>query len=414
MSKNKIENQNFWHLILGQSLFTIGNSIFEVVLLYILAQEYKATSSILGIFGIIAILPPIILALFVPSLSNIKQQKKLLISLQLIAIVLLILENFLLFQHFSLIPISIIQFLLQLTVTISDSVEIGYIPIILYEDQAEIDKTVNISYITDSVLVILTSLISSSVIILIGTKILLLLSIVFPVIGLPFYLKINYSAPKLLEKPHQTKTHPSNPIKNYISIFKAEFYDYSHTMPAFLIILSEATLGGLTGLLLQLLPITMKELGLAVALFPIVSSVQKFGDIFGGFFAPFLKLNAHLFFVLDYIVTGICFIIIGLPNIPDILRLSLLFISALTAGLSGNIFEKLMYRSFPSQKMSSMHALVTSTFSIFSLISYLSSFFNVSTLLLWIGTGIISLIIGIVLYLYGLTHKDIITQLKLD
>lgn len=414
MSKNNIENKNFWYLILGQSSFTIGNSIFEVVLLYALAQEYKANSSILGIFGIIAILPPIILALFVPSLSKIKQQKKLLVTLQLIAIFFLILEIILLFQHFSLLFIGMIQFFLQLIVTISDSVEIGYIPVILYEDQAEIDKTVNISYITDSILVILTSLISSSIIMLIGLKILLLLSVIFPIVGLPFYLKINYLAPKSLEKSTEVEKESSNSIKNYILIFKDEFYNYSHTMPAFFIILSEAILGGLTGLLLQLLPITMKELGLAVALFPIVSSVQKFGDIFGGLFAPLIKLNAHLFFVCDYIVTGICFVIIGLPEVSNLIKLSLLFISALTAGLSGNIFEKLMYRSFSSQKMSSMHALVTSTFSIFSLISYFSSFLNISTLLLWVGTGIISLIIGITLYLYGLSHKKIIEQLKLD
>lgn len=414
ISRNNIKNKNFWNLILGQSLFTIGNSIFEITLLYIIAEEYRASSSILGTFGIIAILPSMFLALFVPSLTDIKNQKNILITLQIIAIFLLAVETFLLYKHFNLMLIGFIQFILQLTFTISNSIEIGYIPIILYEDQTEIDKTINISYATDSTLVILTGLISSSVILLIGTKVLLLSSIFFPAIGLAFYLKINYSNPKLLETVSSSKTHLSSPIMEYISIFKDEFYNYSHTLPAFYIILSEAILGGLTGLLLQLLPITMKELGLAIALFPMVSSVQKCGDIFGGLFAPLIKLNAHLFFVFDYIITGICFIMIGIQSIPNIIKLLLLIIASLSAGLSGNIFEKLMYRSFSSQKMSSMHALVTSTFSTFSLISYFSSFLSISTLFIWIGTGIVSLIIGISLYLYGSTHREIINQLKLN
>lgn len=350
-----------------------------------------------------------LLAILVPKLATIKNQKFLLIFLQASAILILITEVCLIIFKFNLIYIGILQFLLQLIVTISGSIEIGYIPIILYEDQSEIDKTVNISYVTSSVLTILTGLISSGVIITIGSSLLLILSILLPFIGIFFYLGINYHTPKQ-EEPNIIN---DTTEKTYLSLLKGKFYTYTHTLPAFLIILSEAILGGLTGLLLQLLPITMKELGLAVALFPLVSSIQKTGDVCGGLLAPFIKLNAHSFFIIDYIITGGSFIVIGIPGMPDIIRLFFLLISSLTTGLSGNIFEKLMYRSFSSQDMSSMHALVTSTFSLFSLVSYFSSFLKISTLYLWIGTGIFSLIIGLALIIYSHLNSPTITKLNI-
>lgn len=227
--KNKIENQNFWRLIFGQSLFTIGNSIFEIILLYTLAENYHANSSILGIFGIIAMIPSMLLTALVPKLATIKNQKLSLILLQFSAILFLIIEVCLLTLKSNLIYIGIFQFLLQFIATVSTSVEIGYIPVILYEDQAEIDKTVNISYVTNSVLTILTGLISSGVIITIGPSLLLLLSILLPFIGLFFYLGINYKTPRQEESDNIN----NESERQYFSVLKEKFYTYTHTLPTF-------------------------------------------------------------------------------------------------------------------------------------------------------------------------------------
>lgn len=68
-------------------------------------------------------------------------------------------------------------------------------------------------------------------------------------------------------------------------------------------------------------------------------------------------------------------------------------------GMSGNVFEKLMYRSFNVGNISSMHALTTSTFAIFSVISYLAAWISVKTLVLWQITGVITIVFGIIIFL---------------
>jgi len=68
--------------------------------------------------------------------------------------------------------------------------------------------------------------------------------------------------------------------------------------------------------------------------------------------------------------------------------------------MSGNVFEKLMYRSFNVGNISAMHALATSTFALFSVVSYLAAWINVKTLILWQMTGIITIIFGVIIIFY--------------
>lgn len=63
-------------------------------------------------------------------------------------------------------------------------------------------------------------------------------------------------------------------------------------------------------------------------------------------------------------------------------------------GMSGNVFEKLMYRSFNVGDISAMHALTTSTFALFSVISYFVAWIHVPTIMLWQLTGVITIVFG--------------------
>ncbi|WEV38484.1 hypothetical protein OZX58_07045 [Lactobacillus sp. ESL0680] len=399
MTSKNIENANFWRLIIGQSLFTIGTSIFDIVLSFLLVKQYFSSSSLLGVFGIINVIPSTLIALLTPTLASIKKRKLILLLCQIIAAGLISIEIFLLLTKASVKLIGICQFLLKSSYTLSGSIEVGFIPIILYKDQEKINKTVNIQYISSSVLMILSGLISSTVIISFGTPVLLITSQFAIVSGIFAYGLIDFNDPNKISQI-TNKGNNKFSFKKYIQIFNQESKKFINTMPAFLVICSEAILGGLTGLLLQLLPITVKELGLAVAIFPLINSIQKAGDVVGGFIAPLSKFKIHNFFILDYFITGICFILISIPKINFILKLILLFSSSLTTGMSGNIFEKLMYSSFNANDISSMHAMCTSMFSICSFISYFASFIKIPTLFLWLFTGLISLVLAFSLYKY--------------
>lgn len=310
--------------------------------------------------------------------------------------ILIFAAGILLINHSRLFEVGILYFLLSAINTISSSVEVGFIPVIFRENEAAIEKSVDFQYFMSSGITIMTSIISSFILLKNGSTLLLIVSFVAAPIGIIFYWLISYDISFNIS--HDKIASDNESEYSYLKQMLTSLRQFSHTKPAFLIILCEAILGGVTGLLFELLPLTMKELGLAVAMFSIVNSVQKIGDLAGGILAPLVNWRTTTFFVFDYLISGFCFIVVTLP-IPNWLRLVFLLIAGTVMGMSGNVFEKLMYRSFNVGNISSMHALTTSTFAIFSVISYLAAWISVKTLVLWQITGVITIVFGIIIFL---------------
>ncbi|AUI70812.1 hypothetical protein [Companilactobacillus alimentarius] len=387
-------NKNLLKLVIGQALLLISFTIYSTVLLYLLVQQYHANARIIAIFGGIAALPPALIILLSPILGQIKNNKKVLINLQLISTIAILVGGIFLIEHIDLFKIAILYFILSAVNTISESVEVGFIPVVFQENEALIEKSVDFQYFMSSGITIIASIISSFVL-KYDSIWLLVVSFISAPLGIIFYWLISYDV--TFDLP---KNEPENEFEqSYLKEMIDSLYQFSHTMPAFLIILFEAILGGITGLLFDLLPLTMKELGLAVAMFSIVNAVQKIGDLVGGMFAPLVKWKAPTFFAFDYIISGGCFIAVTFP-INNFIRLALLLIAGIVMGMSGNVFEKLMYRSFNVGNISAMHALATSTFALFSVVSYLAAWINVKTLILWQMTGIITIIFGVIIIFY--------------
>lgn len=387
-------NKNLLKLVIGKALLLISFTIYSTVLLYLLVQQYHANARIIAIFGGIAALPPALIILLSPILGQIKNNKKVLINLQLISTIAILVGGIFLIEHIDLFKIAILYFILSAVNTISESVEVGFIPVVFQENEALIEKSVDFQYFMSSGITIIASIISSFVL-KYDSIWLLVVSFISAPLGIIFYWLISYDV--TFDLP---KNEPENEFEqSYLKEMIDSLYQFSHTMPAFLIILFEAILGGITGLLFDLLPLTMKELGLAVAMFSIVNAVQKIGDLVGGMFAPLVKWKAPTFFAFDYIISGGCFIAVTFP-INNFIRLALLLIAGIVMGMSGNVFEKLMYRSFNVGNISAMHALATSTFALFSVVSYLAAWINVKTLILWQMTGIITIIFGVIIIFY--------------
>ena len=400
--KKKI-NKTIFKLVMGQAFLLIAFSIYTTVLLYLLVQQYHATARILAIFGILAAFPKALIMLLAPSLNNIKNNKKALIKLQILETLIIFVSTGLLLSHSRLLEIGILYLLLSIVITISGSIEIGFIPVIFQENEELIEKSVDFQYFMSSSVVIIISIISSLILMVHGSTWLLLVCCLSAPIGIVFYWMIKYDESLKLIAPSDDEV-----TYSYLKQMKDSLYQFTHTLPAFLIILFEAILGGITGLLFELLPLTMKELGLAVGLFAIVNAVQQVGDLAGSALAPLVKWNAPTFFACDYIISGICFICVTLP-IPNMLRLILLLLAGIVMGMSGNVFEKLMYRSFNVGDISSMHALTTSTFAVFSVISYLAAWISTKTLILWQLTGALTILFGILIVV--VCKKNTITDL---
>ncbi|MBM7543375.1 hypothetical protein JOC59_000071 [Weissella beninensis] len=400
--KKKI-NKTIFKLVMGQAFLLIAFSIYTTVLLYLLVQQYHATARILAIFGILAAFPKALIMLLAPSLNNIKNNKKALIKLQILETLIIFVSTGLLLSHSRLLEIGILYLLLSIVITISGSIEIGFIPVIFQENEELIEKSVDFQYFMSSSVVIIISIISSLILMVHGSTWLLLVCCLSAPIGIVFYWMIKYDESLKLIAPSDDEV-----TYSYLKQMKNSLYQFTHTLPAFLIILFEAILGGITGLLFELLPLTMKELGLAVGLFAIVNAVQQVGDLAGSALAPLVKWNAPTFFACDYIISGICFICVTLP-IPNMLRLILLLLAGIVMGMSGNVFEKLMYRSFNVGDISSMHALTTSTFAVFSVISYLAAWISTKTLILWQLTGALTILFGILIVV--VCKKNTITDL---
>lgn len=396
-------NKTIFKLVMGQAFLLIAFSIYTTVLLYLLVQQYHATARILAIFGILAAFPKALIMLLAPSLNNIKNNKKALIKLQTLETLIIFVSTGLLLSHSRLLEIGILYLLLSIVITISGSIEVGFIPVIFQENEELIEKSVDFQYFMSSSVVIIISIISSLILMVHGSTWLLLVCCLSAPIGIVFYWMIKYDESLKLIAPSDDEV-----TYSYLKQMKDSLYQFTHTLPAFLIILFEAILGGITGLLFELLPLTMKELGLAVGLFAIVNAVQQVGDLAGSALAPLVKWNAPTFFACDYIISGICFICVTLP-IPNMLRLILLLLAGIVMGMSGNVFEKLMYRSFNVGDISSMHALTTSTFAVFSVISYLAAWISTKTLILWQLTGVLTILFGILIVF--VCKKNTITDL---
>ncbi|TGD23677.1 hypothetical protein EGT49_05300 [Companilactobacillus suantsaicola] len=395
------QNRNLFKLVIGQALLLISFTMYSTVLLYLLVQQYKANAHIVAIFGGMAAVPPALIIFLSPKLGRIKNNKRILINLQLISTITILVDGIFLIKHINLSSIGVLYFILSAVSTISGSVEVGFVPIVFQEDEDMIEKSVDFQYFMGAGIIILTNIVSSLMLVRHDSFWLLMTSFISAPIGIIFYRSISYDTSLNI----QNSIEQNVPEHSYLKQMLDSLYQFSHTMPAFLIILFEAILGGLTGLLFQLLPLTMKELGLSVAVFSIVNAVQKTGDLVGGIFAPLIKWNASTFFTLDYVVSGSCFIGATL-SINNFMRLALLLIAGIVMGMSGNVFEKLMYRSFNVGNISAMHALVTSTFALFSVVSYFAVWINVKTLILWKIVGIITIIFGLIIVLYHQKKED--------
>ena len=100
---------------------------------------------------------------------------------------------------------------------------------------------------------------------------------------------------------------------------------------------------------------------------------------------------------MDYIVSGSAFILLFL--VPDIyLKLVLFFFAYVLIGISGNFFEKMIFKQYADYDQSMIYTLTTSFFSIFGIIFLLIPQFYNNVVNLGIGLNAMTVLFGAALY----------------
>lgn len=255
-------------------------------------------------------------------------------------------------------------------------------------DSELIERSVDIQYFTGNTLDILSNFVASLVLGLMSYLGLLQLSLPFLVLGIIFIVQLKTS--RALLQPTTEKLPPLKSSVGYISKFFKQ-------KQASQIIVVEAFLSGALDLLVTLAPLYLISLHIDVKWLGLVIAVQQAADFTGALLAPYVSLEHHRFFCIDYIFSGTAFLLLFL--VPQLyLKLILLFLGFVLIGISGNIFEKMIYKEYRQLDFSIVSTLITSLYSFFGIIFLLLPQVYSNIIVLGIVLNILTLLFGIAIY----------------
>ncbi|WP_240187240.1 hypothetical protein [Streptococcus lutetiensis] len=146
----------------------------------------------------------------------------------------------------------------------------------------------------------------------------------------------------------------------------------------------ESFLSGGTDLLLTLIPLYLISEGISIKYIGLVLAVQRFSDLLGSLLAPKIKISYKSFFYLNYIISGLSLIFVFIIPSPMI-KLILFSLSFIIIGISGNMFEKMIYSEYDYSKMGLIYSTNSSLYAFFAIvfITFLAGIYLILTKKLW-------------------------------
>lgn len=262
------------------------------------------------------------------------------------------------------------------------------VPEALENDSELIERSVDIQYFTGNTLDILSNFVASLLLGLMTYLGLLQLSLPFLVLGIIFIVQLKTS--RALLQPTTEELPPLKSLVGYISKFFKQ-------KQASQIIVIEAFLSGALDLLTTLAPLYLISLHIDVKWLGLVVAVQQAADFTGALLAPYVSIEHHRFFCIDYIFSGTAFLLLFL--VPQLyLKLILLFLGFVLIGISGNIFEKMIYKEYKQLDFSIVSTLITSLYSFFGIIFLLLPQVYSNIVVLGIVLNVLTLLFGIAIY----------------
>lgn len=285
-----------------------------------------------------------------------------------------------------------LHFLFTLVNSLIYPVENGFLLSLLNQNQKLIDESVNYMYLSKNLVDVLSNFISSLLLIYISISVLLNINIFLLLVAILFFIKI---------KPDkQTKEISElNDKKGYIPLLVDSYKVFNSKKIPVLIVYMEGILSGLTTMMMKIIPIYLLVIDIDVKYLGVLIACQKGSEFLGAIVSMNLKYKEINFFILDYLVSGIClFLCLLIPYIP----LKLLFFSLVffVIGISGNVYEKMIYRYYDYKDIGRVSSVIYTISSAMIVFSFLLPFIIESSIVLIKIVGGVTFLFGIILTSY--------------
>ena len=377
--KIKTFTSNFYHLILSRSTRNIADSFYLIALSIGLVQVYQIDAANLSLFTLLGLLPNVTSIFYGPFLNRIKNDKKCLMIFQISQLVVIVGIILCLNYQFAVLWMYSLNFIFNLLTTLLNTMQMKITPETLDNDSELIDKSVDIQYKMSNVLDIISNFIASSLLAFISYLVLLQLSI-------PFRVKLDTRATSQFSKEHEKE---KLRLLESVEAFRESKF-------ASLIIFIEAFLSGGTDLLLTLVPLYLLQEKIPIGYLGVVLAVQRGADLLGALLAPRIRIRPRHFFCIDYIISGLCLLFVFIIPYP-LVKLLLFFIAFVVIGVSGNIFEKMIYAEYDNNKVALIYTASSSLYAIFGILFLLIPSFYQNITVLGILINIMTFGIGVYL-----------------
>ena len=384
----KIFPKNFINLILGRSVLNIADSFYMVAVTIALVEVYNIEASTLTSFALIGMIPSLVAFSYSYFFNKIKNTKFWILCFQIMHIILVSLLIIALVNKAHISFIFIYNFLFNLVNCVLTSLNVKVTPEVLDNDNNLIKKSVDIQYFTSNSLDILSNFVASLLLGFITYLSLMQLSIPIFLAGVYFFTKLNLNKNiQTIEETEETEeVVEASIVGNIKTLFSRN--------AASKIIIIEAFLSGATDLLLKLLPLYLVSINIDVKWLALVFSVWRGADLVGAMVAPFVKVPPKNFFYMDYLISGISFLLVFIID-NSYLKLLFFFITFVVIGVSGNFFEKMLYDDYEGEDFGAIHTIITSFYSVFGVLFLLIPFVYDNIKVLGVSLNILTIMFGL-------------------
>ena len=384
----KIFPKNFINLILGRSVLNIADSFYMVAVTIALVEVYNIEASTLTSFALIGMIPSLVAFSYSYFFNKIKNTKFWILCFQIMHIILVSLLIIALVNKAHIAFIFIYNFLFNLVNCVLTSLNVKVTPEVLNNDNNLINKSVDIQYFTSNSLDILSNFVASLLLGFITYLSLMQLSIPIFLAGVYFFTKLNLNKNiQTIEETEETEeVVEASIVGNIKTLFSRN--------AASKIIVIEAFLSGATDLLLKLLPLYLISINIDVKWLALVLSVWRGADLVGAMVAPFVKVPSKNFFYMDYLISGTSFLLVFIID-NSYLKLLFFFITFVVIGVSGNFFEKMIYDDYEGEDFGAIHTIITSFYSVFSVLFLLIPFVYDNIKVLGVSLNILTILFGL-------------------
>ncbi|WP_244325396.1 MFS transporter [Dolosigranulum pigrum] len=379
---------NFRQLILGRSTLNIGDSLYLIAFSFALVEVYHVSETQLALITLIGRLPLLLSFLYGGYINQLNNKKAWLIRTQWLHVFSIIFVIVAYLSEASLIIICLLNASFYLINNVQNTLNSTIVPLSLNNDLSLINKSIDIQYLTSNVLDIASNFLASLLLIVLAYHTVMGISLPIILLGIYFYTKLTINNQAISQESRQ----------GFSSQLKTGIHYFFSKKDTSLIIVIESFLSGATDLLLTLAPIYLLDINLSLESIGVVFALQRGADFLGALYAPRINMRPKHFFYVDYLVSGLMLVLVFVIDNVWI-KMICYFIAFFVIGISGNIFEKMIYESYEPDKLAGIYTIISSLFSFFGVAFLLVPSVYSNIHVLGIGLNSLTIIFGLVIFI---------------